>query len=539
MNKKTWAIAALLALFGIGAYFLVASYFTKEKKADKVTIFGEQFSSSPFSLDGISYQQQVLSPDHTFTKGEMSPLIGSALLDINGDGTEEVFIGGGYGQNDTWYRYVQNKFVDITAELGWNNTAKQATYGTAVVDYDNDGDGDIFVARVDGVFYYENHEGKRFGGEKKIEVFLEETAVPTGITLGDINSDGQVDMFVSTYLRHDKIEGATIFNREEHGTVSKILLGKGNLLFEDGTQKLGLEYRHNTFAGSLVDIDNDADLDLVVAYDTGAVRIYQNNSKENFSLLSGTPWENKYGYPMGIGVGDINNDGLTDFFFSNTGKSLPEFALRGDLRKDQELFTGWTLYQNNGGGIFKEQSSSIDLAKHEFAWGGVLTDINLDGREDLIVSENYVKIPQQRINPLPGRVFFQNESGTFIPSEKILAIENPQFSLSSLVSDWNQDGIQDILWVNIDGASQVYISQVQSPAKPKRIEVPYEARFLGSKWTVTFDNGKSIYWTFVPAEGLGSTQSRNWLLPRTEAKIKDVSVIFSDGSTQDGSQYQK
>lgn len=486
----------------------------------------------------LSYTRQPLLQKHIFDKKQMSPLVGSALLDVDKNGTEEVFVGGGYNQNDSWYEYQDGKMVDVTERLQWRKQGA-ATYGTAVVDYDGDGDGDMFVARLDGVYYYENREGATFGDAKRIEVSLEEDSVPTGITLGDINADGYVDMFVSTYLHHDRIEGTTIFNKESHGTISRLLIGRGDLIFQDVTEQAGLLYRHNTFAGALSDLDNDNDLDLVVAYDTGSARIYENKGSLVFTQVQGTPWENKYGYPMGIGIGDINNDTFQDIFFSNTGNSAPDFLLRGDLRKDQVLLKDWTLYQNQGGMKFIDESRKLKLKEHEFAWGGVFTDIDQNGREDLIVSENYVKIPQHKIKPLPGRVFFQDTAGNFIPQESALEIENPHFSLSSLVSDWNRDGIQDIIWVNIDGVSQFHLSNISNERKMDSIVVPYDARFLGSMWQVQWENGESRYWHYNPSEGLGSTQSNTWHFPSRANSPVSVTVQISGGKKEDGMKWYR
>ena len=152
------------------------------------------------------------------------------------------------------------------------------------------------------------------------------------------------------------------------------------------------------------------------------------------------------------------------------------------------------------------------------------------------MSENYVKIPQQRIKPLPGRVFFQDENGQLLSQEKKLSLENPKFSLSSLVTDWNKDGIQDIVWVNIDGPSQVYVSRVAAPKSASYIQVPYEARFLGSQWRVALADGSNIYWQYVPSEGLGSNQTRSWFLP-LGLQPEQITVTFPNGTSEDGKQY--
>ena len=56
-----------------------------------------------------------------------------------------------------------------------------------------------------------------------------------------------------------------------------MLLNKGDNTFSDITKISGLEYLHNTFQGSFIDLDNDGDDDLVSVYDTGTVKTWRNN----------------------------------------------------------------------------------------------------------------------------------------------------------------------------------------------------------------------------------------------------------------------
>ena len=536
---KIGALVVLGLALVIGGYFwwvTPSSITMSQKMAQLKNIQKTEVGS--LDLSTLTYTDQKLSQAHLYDKKNASPIIGSALLDIEDNGTDEVFIGGGYSQNDTWYEYSQGEWKDITNRLGWQKKGGAATYSTATIDYDSDGDTDIFIGRTDGVFYYANNNKQGFADSVRVETYIGDEAVPTGITLADLNHDGLIDMFVSTYLRHDKIRGTTIFNDETHGTFSKLLLGKDNLIFEDITDRAGLAYRHNTFAGTFVDLDTDLDLDLVVVYDTGAARMYENKGDLSFREVLGTPWQNLYGYPMGIGVGDINQDGKQDLFFSNAGRDLPALVLKGDLRDDQKLFVDWALYENQGSLQFKDTSHNIDLAKHEFAWGGVLVDIDFNRKEDLIVSENYVKIPQQRVKPLPGRVFFQGNEQKFENVVDTFNLRNPAFSLSSLVHDWNNDGAMDILWVNIAGPSVIKMSQVPGARQTARVEVPLQSRFFGSHWEIFWADGSSDQWSFTPTEGLGSTQSNMWtFIPKGDPST--VTVYFSDGTEENGKQWYR
>ncbi|WP_161624682.1 FG-GAP repeat domain-containing protein, partial [Winogradskyella psychrotolerans] len=140
-----------------------------------------------------------------------------------------------------------------------------------------------------------------------------------GFALGDVNKDGTIDIFISNYIRKKQMVGQNNFSKT-YGPISQLLLNNGDNTFKDVTKESGLTYQHNTFMGIFVDIDNDSWLDLVVAHDTGEVRTYQNNGDGTFTVKP-NPTTDKYGYPMGIAVGDYNNDGNVDFMFSNTGST--------------------------------------------------------------------------------------------------------------------------------------------------------------------------------------------------------------------------
>ena len=93
-----------------------------------------------------------------------------------------------------------------------------------------------------------------------------------------------------------------------------------------------------------MDIDNDSWLDIIVAQDTGEVKTYKNNGDLTYAIIE-NPLTNRYAYPMGIAVGDYNNDGLVDFMFSNTGSTLPRFLAKGDIEDASKFNEKWILFE--------------------------------------------------------------------------------------------------------------------------------------------------------------------------------------------------
>ncbi|MBY0480272.1 MAG: VCBS repeat-containing protein [Chitinophagaceae bacterium] len=454
-----------------------------------------------------------------FNKEKSLPNVGSALIDIDGDGKDEIFIGGGYGQQDAIFIFNSDKFEQWTGQLPEKRNS--TTFGAISYDWDQDGKTDLIVTREDGVFFYKNETNKFT--EHKIDIKLNSKSNPFTITLGDINKDGLPDMFLSTYLKKDSMEGQTIFNKNDYGSSSVLLLNNGDNTLRDATSEYGLSYIHNTFQGLFVDVNNDGWLDLVVAYDTGEPRIYRNEGGKKFTLIN-SPMSGKFGYPMGIAAGDINNDGLIDLFFSNTGTSIPKVIAKGDLRDNQQLVTDWILFKNEGDFKFKDIAKQSNIADFEFSWGGVFQDFNLDGRQDLVVAENYISFPPHSLFPLPCRFLIQLPSGKFASVESQAGVLNKHFAITPITSDFNNDGYPDLVYINIGGESKAFINKGGN-AKYLKVRLPETNEALGAKVTLKFtDSSFLTNWNKI-GEGLGTDQSNTLIFAIPTGKKAESLIV--------------
>ena len=317
---------------------------TEEIPNDK---FGKDFHSCDYSVPKEEipvFKKTQLGWTNTFDNKKSLPIMGSAMIDVDGDGVDEVFLAGGLTEQDALLAYGDGGFGASKYTLP-NKPADSATFGAVSFDLDADGKNDLILTGNYGVLWYKNN-GSGFD-VTKINVPLNDKSVAASVTLGDIDQDGDADMFVSAYIKKEKMEGQTIFKDFNYGASSLLMINNGDNTFTDKTADYGLTYVHNTFCAVLVDVDNDSFLDLVVAHDTGEVRTYKNEGGQSFTKKN-NPTTGKYAYPMGIAVGDYDNDGNVDFFFSNTGSSVPEFMARGDLAKEDEFISDWLLFKNNG-----------------------------------------------------------------------------------------------------------------------------------------------------------------------------------------------
>lgn len=467
----------------------------------------DRSNSYPVNNDGLSipgFEQQSINFIPSYDGTKTLPFTAGAIIDIDNDGVEEVFLGGGIDQQDAIFAFENGEFVDITSNTGWTKETPDKTFGAISLDLDADGDNDMLVTRQSGVYLYSNDAGQFTA--KKLDLKLDAKTVPLSVAAADINRDGLYDLYVSGYIARKFVEGETIFN-QVYGGVSGLFINTGNDTFKDITEESGMFYQHNTFQAVFIDVDNDNLEDIVVAHDTGQVRTWKNLGDLKFENTS-NPSSDVFAYPMGIAVTDLKNDGLPDFFFSNVGSTVPDALVRGDLTDDQILNKDWLLFENQGDFTFTDSAESRQLADYEFSWGAIFEDFNLDGRDDLVVSENYEgwplhKLPLWRLN---GRFLLQTSSGEFSEAGEDAGVVNREYGISPLTADFNQDGYPDLIHVNLLGAQNVFISKAGDNGYLK-VKLPNTVESIGSQVQVTLDDGTTLIQTFVVGEGLVSDQS--------------------------------
>ena len=472
-----------------------------------------------FSEVSIDFNQQH--------NGEESlPVIASTLIDINNDGVDELFFGGGFNQQDELFEYKDNAFISISKNVNLPQKTNLTTLGAASADFDNNGFSDIIISREDGITIYYNTDGKFT--PSKVAYPLADNATPLGFALGDIDKDGDIDIFISNYIRKKQMVGQNNFSKN-YGAVSQMLLNNGDNTFTDVTKASGLYYQHNTFMGIFVDIDNDSWLDLIVAHDTGEVRTYKNNGDGTFKNMP-NPTTNYYAYPMGIAVGDYNNDGKVDFMFSNTGTSAPHFLARGKV-DESEFNSDWIFFENKGNFVFEDVADKVKVADFEFSWGAVMADMNNDGLQELIVAENYVEFPPHKMFKLPGRFLTQKEDHTFVATEDKSGVVNKNYAITPLVSDFNQDGYLDLVWVNMSGLSKVFINK---GGENNYLQLAFDeiSENIGAKIKVITTSGKIITEDYVIGEGLVSDQSATIHIGLGKDTIKSVKIFYINGTVQ-------
>ncbi len=276
---------------------------------------------------------------------------GISFADFNDDGLPDLTYGTGMGQNPLFL--VNNEGVFEEIDLGIINTDvhKQVIWA----DYDNDGDKDLFLAVAGGINRVYRNEGNGYFPDATFLLGLPTTPqITSGISLGDIDNDGFLDMYLSRYSIDENVTNQLFrFNGAYFEDITAIS-GTG-----DGNQP--------SFCSSIADFNGDGLMDIHVANDHNpfANSLFINNGSEfvNQTENFGT---NLMVDAMNSGAYDFDQDGDLDLYITNNSQ-------------------GNYLLRNNNDGTFSDKTDNHNLRHNIFSWGAGFFDADNDTDLDLLV----------------------------------------------------------------------------------------------------------------------------------------------------------
>ena len=205
--------------------------------------------------------------------------VGAVWFDFDGDGDLDVFTANQNGDRNGMWRNDGARFVDVAHELGMDVPGRPDTAGSngpSVVDVDNDGDLDLFVAGYGSNFFYRNDSSGGVGRFTEIAAQLGlgggEKATPS--RWGDYDNDGHPDLYVSSYVDQPVNEHDFLYHAEG---------GR----FVDRRTALGLTLGA-THGVQWVDFDGDGDLDPALANNNpnGGHPLYRNLLRKSAATRS-------------------------------------------------------------------------------------------------------------------------------------------------------------------------------------------------------------------------------------------------------------
>ena len=135
---------------------------------------------------------------------------GVAVIDYNNDGFEDLFIAGGAGPNGFYQNNGDGTFTDIISHAGFQELDTLITQGIVSADVNKDGYPDIFITTISSknggkelkapdMLYLNNGDGT-FTNKTTAYGLDKEQKFSTGATFGDVNLDGYPDLFVGVFF---------------------------------------------------------------------------------------------------------------------------------------------------------------------------------------------------------------------------------------------------------------------------------------------------------------------------------------------------
>lgn len=252
-----------------------------------------------------------------------------------------------------------------------------------------------------------------------------------GVAAGDINNDGLADLYFTSSQNSNKL-----------------YLNKGDLIFEDITEKSGTGGVGDWKTGvTMADVNGDGFLDIYVCQVgrykvlTGRNQLFINQGDLTFKEEAASYGLDFQGFSTHSTFFDYDLDGDLDMYLLNHSVHSSRSYGPVSLRFDQDSLAGDRLYRNdeaNGKRIFTDVTPQSGIYSSQIGYGlGVnICDINNDGLPDIYISNDFHEDDYLYIN---------NGNGTFTDRFKESIQHTSRSSMGNDAADINNDGLIDVV----------------------------------------------------------------------------------------------
>jgi hypothetical protein len=498
------------------------------------------FTLVPGTATGILFTNS-LPIERAMTNLNLLNGSGVALGDYDGDGLCDIYLCDMAGHNKLYKNLGNWKFKDVTDEAGVS-CPDQTSTGAVFADVNGDGHLDLLVTSMGGPNALFLNEGNGHFTNITESAGLTSKLGSTSMALADIDGNGTLDLYVANYGVNSIIRsgGALSFayvngKPTVRGRYAQRIKFVGDLMFElgepdvlylndgkgkftpvswlDGTfvdengKNLTEVPRDQGLSVAFRDLNGDGSPDIYVCNDAFTPdRCWINDGHGHFRALPHLAWRSTSFFSMNCDFGDLDRDGHDDFLvvdmlsrshrlaLTQMGNMPPQPIVPGDLDTQFQMRRN-TLFLSRGDGTFAEIANYAGIAGSEWTWSSVLLDVDLDGWEDILISNGFFydvddvdtkdRIKKMGSLPLeasrrtislfprldtPNLIFRNQHDLTFQEVGREWGFNSKAISNGTALGDLDNDGDLDVVVNCLNGQALVYRNDTVAPRIAVRLK---------------------------------------------------------------------
>lgn len=425
---------------------------------------------------------------------------GISFFDFDKDGWDDITVSSETGDPVRFYKNNTGFFSQIDF-ISFDPLFETKT--VQWIDFDNDGDYDLFVTSFsDSNILYQNIGNMVFEDVTISSGLILNDNSNYGSSWGDYDKDGFLDVFICS--RSDF---------QEDDTQNYLYHNNGDGTFSIVNDQAGIDNNHNlSFCSSFFDYNNDGWQDLYIANDKLDTQnlLYKNNGDGTFTEVGEETGTNISMDGMSTTIGDYNEDGWLDIYVTNT-------------------IAGNVFLKNNGDGTFTDVASTNGTLFESAAWGAVFLDAENDTDLDLYVSGEL----DGSTSFLPSAFYENNGNGNFsIPMSAGFENDTAR-SFSNAIGDINNDGYPDITVLNYE-PDDIFVWNNISDYNNNWLKVKLEGvisnrQGIGSWIEISIDGNKQYRYTLCGEGFLGQNSAYEFFGLGSASSVDYIKVTWLSG----------
>jgi len=495
---------------------------------------------------GVTFTN-LLRGDLSLTNAVAHNGSGVAVGDVDGDGWPDLYFCALEGPNRLFRNLGDWRFAELPA--GDAACGDQLSTGAALADVDGDGDADLLVNGIAAGTRLFLNDGCGHFTEAR-ETGLSRTASPTSLALADVDGDGDLDLYCTHYIdvmhladpttrfalaredgqwRVTRVNGqpATLpywrdrfevlpdarvrelpevdgfYRNEGGGRFTDIIREPG--LFQDASGRPVGPFREWGLSVMFRDLNGDGAPDFFVCNDNASPdRLWLNTGRGTFREPPPGTFRHTSRSSMALDFADVDRDGLDDLFVLDMLARDPARRMRQLMRDRPDpaevadpravpRFNRNMLFLGRADGTFTEVALWAGVAATDWSWCPIFLDVDLDGFEDLLVSNGFeydvmdqdshdqlrtMKLSfEQRKRfrqfhpawPTPNAAFRNRGDGSFEPMAEAWGFNQTGVANGMAVSDLDNDGDLDVVVNNLNAPAALYRNDATAPRVAVRL----------------------------------------------------------------------